>query len=61
MQIYNLIEDNYSKTSGSLWQYYRDEPFSSNANVVDFPADNHSSASCKLKTKIAGKIGNNGR
>ena len=25
--MYNLIEysDNYSKTSGSLWQYYRDE------------------------------------
>ena len=24
----NLIEysDNYAKTSGSLWQYYRDEP-----------------------------------
>ena len=28
MQMYNLIEysDNYAKTSGSLWQYYRDEP-----------------------------------
>ena len=28
MPMYNLIEcsDNYSKTSGSLWQYYRDEP-----------------------------------
>ena len=27
MSIYNLIEygDNYSKTSGSLWQYFRDE------------------------------------
>ena len=27
MPIYNLIEysDNYSKTSGSLWQYYKDE------------------------------------
>ena len=26
MPIYNLIEysDNYSETSGSLWQYYRD-------------------------------------
>ena len=31
---YNLIEcsDNYSKTSGSLWQYYRDEP---NVNLTD--------------------------
>ena len=28
MPMYNLIEysDNYSKTSGNLWQYYRDEP-----------------------------------
>ena len=28
MSIYNLIKysDNYSKTSGSLWQYYGDEP-----------------------------------
>ena len=29
MPIYDLIEysDNYLKTLGSLWQYYRDEPF----------------------------------
>ena len=29
MSMYNLIEYsyNYFKTSGSLWQYYRDEPF----------------------------------
>ena len=28
MPMYNLIEysDNYLKTSGSLWQYYRDNP-----------------------------------
>ena len=28
MPMYNLLEysDNYSKTSGSLWQYYKDEP-----------------------------------
>ena len=28
MPVYNLIEyrKNYSKTSGSLWTYYRDEP-----------------------------------
>ena len=34
MPMYNLIEysDNYSKTSGSLWQYYRDEP---NDNLAD--------------------------
>ena len=34
MPMYNLIEysDNYSKTSGSLWQYYKDEP---NDNLTD--------------------------
>ena len=28
MSMYNLIEysDNYAKTLGSLWQYFRDEP-----------------------------------
>ena len=28
MPMYNLIKysDNYSKTSGSLWQYYNNEP-----------------------------------
>ena len=48
MPMYNLIEysDNYSKTSGILWQYYRDEP---NNNLAD-------SESFKSKTKITGKI-----
>ena len=34
MPIYNLIEysGNYSKTLGSLWQYYRDEP---NHNITE--------------------------
>ena len=34
MLMYNLIEysDNYSKTSGSLWQCYKDEP---NDNLID--------------------------
>ena len=47
MPMYNLIEysDNYSKTSGSLWQYYRDEP---NNNLAD-------SESFKSKIKITGK------
>ena len=32
--MYNLIEynDNYSKTSASLWKYYKDEP---NHNLAD--------------------------
>ena len=38
MPIYNLIKysDNYSKTSGSLWQYYRDKPFiRDNGNMME--------------------------
>ena len=45
--MYNLIEysDNYSKTSGSLWQYYRDDP---NDNITQ-------SESFKFKITIIGK------
>ena len=34
MPMYNLIEysDNYAKTTGSLWQYFRDEPNNNLAN-----------------------------
>ena len=48
MPMYNLIEysDNYSKTSGSLWQYYKDEP---NDNIAD-------SESFKSKVKIKEKL-----
>ena len=48
MPMYNLIDnrDVYSKTSGSLWEYYRDEPaLDNNNNIIDFPADNNNSAS----------------
>ena len=52
MPMYNLIEysDNYSKTSGSLWQYYKDDP---NDNLVQ-------SESFKSKIKITGKTPANG-
>ena len=38
MLMHNLIEysDNYSKTSGSLWQYYRDEPHATITNSESF-------------------------
>ena len=38
MVMYNLIEysDNYSKTSGRLWQYYRDEPNDNSADSESF-------------------------
>ena len=47
MPMYNLIEysDNYVKTSGSSWQYFRDEP---DDNLED-------SESFKSKIKITGK------
>ena len=42
MLVYNLIEysDNYSKTSGSLWQCYIDEPSLSDDGVINnFPGN----------------------
>ena len=38
MPMYNLIEytDNYSKTSGSLWQYYKNDPNDNLANSESF-------------------------
>ena len=56
--MYILIEysDNYSKTSGSLWQYYRDKPFLDADNTIaSFPAAINNSASFKFKQKITGK------
>ena len=50
--MYNLIQysDNYSKTSGSLWQYYKDDP---NDNLTN-------SESFKYKVRITGKTPDNG-
>ena len=47
---YNLLEysDNYSMTSGSLWNYYRNEIDGVNDNILD-------SKSFEYKTKIIGK------
>ena len=47
MPMYNLIEysDNYSKTSGNSWQYYKDDP---NYNILQ-------SESLKYKIKITEK------
>ena len=49
--MYNLIEysDNYAKTTGSLGQYYRDEPFlNANGAIADFSADNNNRALFKF-------------
>ena len=48
MRMDNLIEynDAYLKTSGSLWQYYRDEPvLDNNDNIFDFLDDTNSAYS----------------
>ena len=52
MPMYNFIEysDNYSKTSGSLWQYYEDDP---NNNIAD-------SESFKFKVKTTEKSPDDG-
>ena len=63
MPMYNLIEysDNYSKTSGSLWQYCKDIPAVNNdGNIVDFNGAN-ATDSFNFKTKITGQTDNNGR
>ena len=63
MPMYNLIEyrDNYSKISGSLWQYCRDEPFiDNNGDIFDIP-DDPDTTSFNYKQKITGQTGNNGR
>ena len=60
MPMYNLIEysDNYSKTSGSLWQYCKEIPaVNNNGNIVDFTATN-TTDSFKFKTKITGQTNN---
>ena len=50
--MYNLMEhsDICSKTSGSLWQYYRDEPvLDNNNNIIDFSANTNNNTSFKFK------------
>ena len=52
MPMYNLIEysDNYSETSGGLWQYYKDDP---NDNIAE-------AESSKTKVNITGKTPDDG-
>ena len=59
MPMYNSIaySCNYSKTSRSLQQYYRDELPLANGTVVDFPDANNNSALFNFKQKIPGKTG----
>ena len=63
MPMYNLIEysDNYSKTSGSLWQYCKEISAVNDAgNIFDFTNTN-TTDSFKFETQITGQTNNNGR
>ena len=62
MPMYNLIEqsDNYLKTSGYLWKYYRHEQVLTNVEAIsNFYAANNS-ASFKFKQKIIGVTADGG-
>ena len=55
MPMYNLIQynDNYSKTSGSLWQYYRSEPTLTDASTIaNFHAADNSASFAITDTKL---------
>ena len=60
MPMYNLIEYSniYSKTSESLWKYYRDKGNSNNTVGIDFPVDNNS-ISFRFIVKITTQTDNN--
>ena len=61
MPMHNLIEygDNYSKTSGSLWQYCKEIPVVNNAgNIVDFNRAN-ATDSFNFKTKMTSQTAAN--
>ena len=57
----NLIEyhDNYSKTSGSLWQYCKNIPAVNNGNIIVFNGTN-ATDSFNSKVKITGQTDNDG-
>ena len=62
MPMYDLIKysDNYSKTSGTLWEYYKDEPFIYDNDVIIDVLNDPDSASFKSKQTITSQTGNNG-
>ena len=54
MIMYNLIvySNNYSKTLGSLWQYYRDEPALTDAGALDNFLSNSVSFKCNKNNRF---------
>ena len=64
MPMYNLIgySDNYSKATGILLQYCRDEQAinASNGNIINLNADNATTDSFKINEKTTRKTGTDG-
>ena len=53
--MHNLIEysENHLKTSGSLWQHYRDEPaLNATGAIIDFPDADNNSALFKFNARL---------
>ena len=69
MPMYNLLKysKNYRKTTGSLWNYYRDEPNNPPLNDDDPPTINYNeepitnSESFKYKSSITRKTSNSNK
>ena len=62
MPIYNVIEynDNYSRTSGILWQYCRNVPVvDDDGAITDFTEGNATTDPFNLKKKLMGQTGKN--
>ena len=60
--MYNFIEysDNYSKTSGSLWQYCKDIPaVNDDGNIINFNGTNNTD-SFNFKNKLTGETNDDG-
>ena len=63
MPMHNLIEysDNHLKTSGSLWQYWKEMPaVVDDGDIVNFD-DTNETDSFKFKSKTIDQAGNNGK
>ena len=63
MPMYNLIgySDNYTKATGTLWQYCKDIPALNNDDEITNFTKGNLTDSFNFKTKITGQTGNNGR
>ena len=62
MAMYNIIEysDDYSKTSGSLWQYYRNESALTDVGAIKNLHFGDNKSFVQISTKITGKTADGG-